>query len=153
MYTISRGYNGRTLTAAQRSSSRFAEEPLVMGRVMRRGTKPFTITEEQYQQYKPQLTQLEKHGSILVKKVEEKKKKPVIKKVDPELGELVKATAELEKGLPAVASRPSVKTEETTRLDSSVSKVETAPVSPLVPESPQETKKDQQQKGKGKKEG
>lgn len=66
-YTIKHGMQfGKNLTTAQRSSSLFAEEPVVMGRVFRRGTGPMVITEEQYNRNRLQLTRLERAGSIVI---------------------------------------------------------------------------------------
>ena len=59
---------GVNLTVAQRSSSLFAEEPTVMGIVLRRGLPPMKITEEQYERNKVHLVRLESAGAIEITK-------------------------------------------------------------------------------------
>lgn len=67
-YEISRGMRpGKQLTTAQRTSSKFAEEPVVMGKVLRANTPPVRISEAQYLANKVQLTMLEKAGAIRIK--------------------------------------------------------------------------------------
>lgn len=66
-YEISRGVKaGKNLTTAQRVSSKFAEEPVVLGKVLRRGYPPIRINEEQYQLNQTQLKTLEKAGAISI---------------------------------------------------------------------------------------
>lgn len=68
MYEITRGFTGK-LTATQRTSSRFSEEPLVLGKVLRRGASPIKLTEEQYQKAKPYLNLLVKAEAIKIRKL------------------------------------------------------------------------------------
>lgn len=64
-YEMSRGLkSGRQLTTAQRTSGTFAEEPVVLGKVLRRGMRPIHINEEQFNQSKSQLLRLLLSGSI-----------------------------------------------------------------------------------------
>lgn len=66
-YIISLGFKpGKALTPAQRLSSLFSEEPVVMGKVMRRGLPPRKITKEQYEANKLHLLRLAKAGSIVI---------------------------------------------------------------------------------------
>lgn len=67
-YEISRGVKfGKNLTTAQRASSKFAEEPVVLGKVLRRGYPPIRISEEQYEANLTQLKTLEKAGAITIR--------------------------------------------------------------------------------------
>lgn len=67
MYEIRRGLvSGRNLTPAQRTSSLFAEEPVVLGKVLRRGGGPLRISDESYELNKMKLLRLEKTGSIVI---------------------------------------------------------------------------------------
>lgn len=71
-YTIKHGLKpGKNLTTAQRSSSLFAEEPVVMGKVFRRGSAPIVISEDQYNRNRLQLTRLERAGSIEIVRPED----------------------------------------------------------------------------------
>lgn len=65
-YIISRGYEGKALTSAQRKSSLFAEEPVVMGKVLRRGSKPFRLTPAEFEANKDRLRALEAAGAIKI---------------------------------------------------------------------------------------
>lgn len=68
-YEIHRGLkSGQSLNTAQRTSSLFAEEPVVLGKVFRRGYPPITLTETQFELNKIHLLRLEKAGSIVIKK-------------------------------------------------------------------------------------
>jgi hypothetical protein len=64
-YEIRRGLksNGR-LTAPQRSSGTFAEEPVVLGKVLRRGMRPMLLNEDQFKQHKSKLLRLLLSGSV-----------------------------------------------------------------------------------------
>lgn len=73
-YEIHRGLkSGQSLNTAQRTSSLFAEEPVVLGKVFRRGYPPIVLTETQFELNKTHLTRLEKAGAIVIKKQEYKK--------------------------------------------------------------------------------
>jgi hypothetical protein len=64
-YEISRGMKtGRQLTTAQRTSPRFAEEPVVMGKVLRRGSAPVVLTDEQFRQNRVPLIRLLAAGAV-----------------------------------------------------------------------------------------
>lgn len=67
-YTISLGLGRRSqqLTRAQKSSSLFSEEPVVLGKVLRRGMPPRKITAEQFEANKIKLTRLAEAGSIII---------------------------------------------------------------------------------------
>lgn len=65
-YIISRGYEGKALTTAQRNSSLFSEEPVVLGKVLRRGGKPMRLTPAEYEANKDRLLALEKAGAIKI---------------------------------------------------------------------------------------
>lgn len=68
-YEIHRGLkSGQSLNTAQRTSSLFAEEPVVLGKVFRRGYPPIVLTETQFELNKTHLTRLEKAGAIVIKK-------------------------------------------------------------------------------------
>jgi len=66
-YVIQHGLarNGRP-NKAQRSSSLFAEEPMVLGKRLRRGLPPMKITEAQFEAHKVKLLRLEKAGAIQI---------------------------------------------------------------------------------------
>lgn len=67
-YEISRGISpGKQLTTAQRTSSKFAEEPVVLGKVLRAGARPLRVSEAQYNANKTQLLMLAKAGAIKIK--------------------------------------------------------------------------------------
>lgn len=73
-YEIHRGYKqGRQLSPAQRKSGTFAEEPVVLGKVFRRGMKPMLLTEEQFSKFKAPLLRLLLSGSIDIFVVDGKK--------------------------------------------------------------------------------
>lgn len=64
-YEIRRGHQtGKPLTQTQRSSGTFAEEPIVLGKVMRRGSSPLRLTPEQFEQQKAKLLRQLLSGSI-----------------------------------------------------------------------------------------
>lgn len=65
-YIISRGFTGKALTTAQRKSSLFAEEPTVLGKVLRRGSQPMRLTPAEYDANEVRLKQLEAAGSIKI---------------------------------------------------------------------------------------
>jgi predicted RNA-binding Zn-ribbon protein involved in translation (DUF1610 family) len=72
MYIITRGFQeGKQLTAAQKSSPLFAEEPVVLGRVLRRGSKPMRLAEADYKANEQQLLRLEKAGAIKIERPKE----------------------------------------------------------------------------------
>jgi hypothetical protein len=64
-YEIRRGLksNGR-LSTTQRTSGTFAEEPVVLGKVLRRGMRPMLLNEDQFKQHKSKLLRLLLSGSI-----------------------------------------------------------------------------------------
>jgi hypothetical protein len=73
-YEIQHGYKtGKKLTPAQRASGTFAEEPIVLGKVFRRGMKPMMLTEPQFTQHKAPLLRLLLSGSIEIMVVDENK--------------------------------------------------------------------------------
>jgi len=64
-YEVRLGYKtGRPLSKTQRTSGTFAEEPVVLGKVLRRGEKPRLLTEAQFSRFKPQLLRLLLSGSV-----------------------------------------------------------------------------------------
>ena len=64
-YEIRRGLKtNRQLTTVQRTSGTFAEEPIVLGKVLRRGMRPMLLNEDQFKQHKPKLLRLLLSGSI-----------------------------------------------------------------------------------------
>jgi hypothetical protein len=66
-YEITRGLRiGKNLTPAQRTSSLFSEEPVVLGRVLRRGSGPIRISPEDFERNKVHLLRLERAGSITI---------------------------------------------------------------------------------------
>lgn len=66
-YEIKRAYSGYgPLTPQQRTSSLFAEEPVVLGKVLRRGSAPLKVSPELFEANKVALLRLEKAGSILI---------------------------------------------------------------------------------------
>lgn len=73
-YEIHHGYKtGKQLTPVQRASGTFAEEPIVLGKVFRRGMKPMMLTEQQFAQHKAPLLRLLLSGSIEILVVDENK--------------------------------------------------------------------------------
>lgn len=66
-YIIRRAFQeGKALTTEQKSSSLFAEEPVVLGQVLRRGSRPLRISAESFEANKSKLLALEKAGSIVI---------------------------------------------------------------------------------------
>lgn len=66
-YIIKRGFQeGKALTSEQKSSSLFAEEPVVLGQVLRRGSRPLRISAETFEANKAKLLALEKAGAIVI---------------------------------------------------------------------------------------
>lgn len=66
-YTITRAFQDtKQLTSAQRNSSLFAEEPVVLGKILRRGSNPLKISTEDYQKNKPKLLAQQKAGAIKI---------------------------------------------------------------------------------------
>lgn len=63
-FEISRGFKSGRLTPAQRNSSLFSEEPVIAGKVLRRGMKPLTLTPAQFELAENKLKQLFKAGAI-----------------------------------------------------------------------------------------
>lgn len=64
-FEIRRGYKtGRQISTAQRKSGTFAEEPVVLGKVLRRGMRPLSVSEEQFQLHKAKLLRLLLSGSV-----------------------------------------------------------------------------------------
>jgi hypothetical protein len=64
-YEIRRGHKtNKPLTQTQRSSGTFSEEPIVLGKVMRRGSSPLRLTAEQFEQQKSKLLRQLLAGSI-----------------------------------------------------------------------------------------
>lgn len=73
-YEIRRGHKtGKQLTPVQRASGTFAEEPIVLGRVMRRGNGPIRLTAEQFEQQKARLLRQLLSGSIEIFVIDENK--------------------------------------------------------------------------------
>lgn len=71
-YIISRGFQeGKTLTNAQRSSALFSEEPVVLGRVLRRGSRPLRLATADYKANEARLLALENAGAIKIQRPEE----------------------------------------------------------------------------------
>jgi hypothetical protein len=68
-YIITRAFqDGKQLTPAQKGSSLFAEEPVVLGKVLRRGSRPMRISAADFKANEVKLLALEKAGSILIKR-------------------------------------------------------------------------------------
>lgn len=68
-YIITRAFqDGKQLTPAQKGSSLFAEEPVVLGKVLRRGSRPMRISAADYKANEVKLLALEKAGAILIKR-------------------------------------------------------------------------------------
>jgi len=64
-YVISRGMKpGKALTIAQRTSSHFAEEPVVMGKVLRANAQPIKISDALFAKNQTHLLTLKKAGAI-----------------------------------------------------------------------------------------
>lgn len=83
-YIITRGFQeGKALTNAQRSASGFAEEPVVLGRVLRRGSRPMRISGADYRANESKLLALEKAGSIKIQRPELKAAAPVKEEAVP----------------------------------------------------------------------
>lgn len=76
-YEIRRGFDGKRLTPAQRSSGTFAEEPVVMGKVLRRGSKPLVITPAQFEANRAKLLRLVLNGSIEIFSVDGAERKSI----------------------------------------------------------------------------
>lgn len=71
MYVITRAVReGKPLTTAQRSSALFSPEPVVLGRTLRRGSRPLRLTEADFKANEAQLLRLERAGSICIQKPE-----------------------------------------------------------------------------------
>lgn len=67
-YQISRGVKpGKALTVAQRRSSLFAEEPVVLGKTLRARMPPMAVSVERFWENREKIARLEKAGSITVK--------------------------------------------------------------------------------------
>ena len=78
VFVIERGFQeGKTLTTAQKSSALFSEEPVVLGKVLRRGSKPLRISRADYEANQIKLLQLEKAGAIKIQKPKENEMKPI----------------------------------------------------------------------------
>jgi hypothetical protein len=76
-FEIHRGLkSGKQLTAAQRSSPTFAEEPVVLGKVLRRGSAPLIVTDSQFEVHKASILRQVLSGSIEVTAVDGGKKFP-----------------------------------------------------------------------------
>lgn len=64
-FEIRRGFHDkRPLTAAQRQSGQFAEEPLVLGKVLRRGLGARKLTEDEFARHRSTLLKLLRSESI-----------------------------------------------------------------------------------------
>jgi len=95
-YLIELGWKpGQKLTMAQRTSSLFAEEPVVLGKVLRRRSKPMKVTVEQWKADEAYLLRLAKAGAI---KVTEPDSTPLTQE------EIEKQEAELKKKQEAAAA-------------------------------------------------
>ncbi len=80
VFFIERGFReGKALTTAQKTSALFSEEPVVMGRTLRRGSKPLRITKADYEANKNKLLQLEKAGAIKITRPKESTMQPCLK--------------------------------------------------------------------------
>jgi hypothetical protein len=100
-FEIRRGFTGGRLTKMQRTSGLFAEEPTVLGRVLRKGSKPLVVSEEQFQRNKVKLLLLAVAGSIQISEVEDGQKQIASKvqlgdDVGPSPASSTTATEELE---------------------------------------------------------
>lgn len=66
-YVITRGVKpGKNLTNAQRSSSKFSEEPVVLGKVLRSRSLPMKLSEEQFMANIKELMRLNNAGAICI---------------------------------------------------------------------------------------
>jgi hypothetical protein len=152
-YVITRGHKpGKSLTPSQRTSSLFAEEPVVLGKVLRRGSKPMHITEAQYEANKAKLLRLVEAGSIVITLVAGagEKKKDAKEETAPDALDLV-ATAGNEPvtvvpptEIPALEAAPAVtepaKVEEAPAVETAPEVPATVPAAPAeVPAVPTET--------------
>lgn len=73
-FEISRAFrHGMQLTQAQKTSSLFSEEPMVMGKALRRGLPPLRIDEAQFKQNQIMLKRLFDAGAINIKAVDGEK--------------------------------------------------------------------------------
>lgn len=73
-YIISRGFQeGKNLTLAQRSSALFSEEPVVLGRVLRRGSRPLRLATADYKANEAKLLALENAGAIKIQRPKQQK--------------------------------------------------------------------------------
>lgn len=72
IYRISRAAPkpGKQLSMAQRMSPLYQEEPRVLGRVLRRGSPPFDISEQTYENNLVRLRLLEKAEAIHIERIE-----------------------------------------------------------------------------------
>lgn len=76
-YEIHRGLRtGKQLTTAQRSSATFAEEPVVLGKVLRRGSRPMIVTDSQFEVHKAAILRQLLSGSIQILAVDGELKVP-----------------------------------------------------------------------------
>jgi hypothetical protein len=70
-YEIRRAHKtGKQLTRAQRSSPLFAEEPVVLGKVLRRGGPPRTLTAEIFEQNRSMLLRQAAAGAVEIFEVD-----------------------------------------------------------------------------------
>lgn len=68
-YIITRGFQeGKQITTAQKTSALFAEEPVVLGRVLRRGSRPMRISKADYNANEHNLLRLEAAGAIKIQR-------------------------------------------------------------------------------------
>lgn len=81
-YIITRGFQeGKQITTAQKTSALFAEEPVVLGRVLRRGSRPMRISKADYDANEHNLLRLENAGAI---KIQRPVKSPVAEALEQE---------------------------------------------------------------------
>lgn len=71
LIVIERGFQeGKQLTQTQKSSALFSEEPVVMGRTLRRGSPSMKISIADYKANELRLLQLEKAGAVKITRPE-----------------------------------------------------------------------------------
>ena len=127
-YLIELGFKpGKKLTMAQRTSSMFAEEPVVNGRVLRRRSKPMKLTPEQWKAEEVYLLQLAAAGAIKVTE-------PDKTSLTPEEIKAAQAAIEAQHALDAEKEKAALAGDQTTAAPAG----EEPPAGAVTPEAPVE---------------
>jgi len=130
--TIHRGMQfGKVLNTAQRTSSLFAEEPVVLGKVFRRGYPPMEITDEQYKRNMTHLVRLMKAGAItMVRQLvpDSPEDEAILRGETP-------VVTDTQPPAPPVSTTPVV-SEEAEQTEQAPETVQTAPEAPVAPVAP-----------------